>query len=423
MRILWLGIGAAALAFAQNGTIQARYQLGEVPLGQILLSRLGVDVNDRGVKLGGIGSGMWHDPAEPNIFWMITDRGPNGQVAVNGVNRRTFPLPEFTPFILQVVAVDSKFEVAQAIPLTGLNGKGVTGVSNAARDEAPYDCTATVRLPFNPNGLDTEGIVRLRDGSFWMVEEYGPSILKANSRGVVEKRFQPRGLANDSTQYQSVGVLPSIYSRRTSNRGFEDIAVSGDQRTVYAALQSPLQNPNAATGNESLNTRILGFDIRNEAPSGEWVYRFQPASEFEPGTRPRDLKVSGLVVLNDRYMLVLERTDLVAKIYKVDLQGATNILRSKWDAETTSPSLESLTAAQLDENGVKTLPKEFILEMDSRKGWPQKIEGIAVLDGTTIGVVNDNDFGVGDFTGIGCELKDTGFKSQLLIVKLDKAVK
>lgn len=152
------------------------------------------------------------------------------------------------------------------------------------------------------------------------------------------------------------------------------------------------------------------------------MYRFQPASEYEPGARPRDLKVSGLAVLNDRYMLVLERTDLVAKIYKVDLLAATNILRSKWDAETTSPSLESLTAAQLDENGVKTLPKELVLEMDSRKGWPQKIEGLAVLDGTTIAVVNDNDFGVGDFAGIGCELRDTGFKNQLLIVKLDKAV-
>ena len=74
MRRLWLGVGVAALAFAQNGTIQARYQMGEVPLGQILLSSLGVDVNDRGVKLGGMGSGMWYDPAEPNIYWMITDR-------------------------------------------------------------------------------------------------------------------------------------------------------------------------------------------------------------------------------------------------------------------------------------------------------------------------------------------------------------
>ena len=37
----------------------------------------------------------------------------------------------------------------------------------------------------NPHGLDTEGLVRTGDGTFWVVEEYGPSILKINRQGKV----------------------------------------------------------------------------------------------------------------------------------------------------------------------------------------------------------------------------------------------
>jgi hypothetical protein len=52
--------------------------------------------DDRGVKLGGIGSGLF--PAEQRgDYWMVTDRGPNGQVGAD--KRRTFPIPEFGPAI------------------------------------------------------------------------------------------------------------------------------------------------------------------------------------------------------------------------------------------------------------------------------------------------------------------------------------
>src|SRR5689334_13379184 len=61
----------------------------------------GLVKDDRGVKLGGVGSGLY--PAErEGEYWMVTDRGPNGEPKVNGEKRRTFPVPEFAPAIVRV---------------------------------------------------------------------------------------------------------------------------------------------------------------------------------------------------------------------------------------------------------------------------------------------------------------------------------
>ncbi|MFC7503106.1 hypothetical protein, partial [Nocardioides sp. GCM10030258] len=48
-------------------------------------------VDDRGVELGGIGSGLF--ALGNNEYWTITDRGPNGEIG----DTRTFIVPEFTP--------------------------------------------------------------------------------------------------------------------------------------------------------------------------------------------------------------------------------------------------------------------------------------------------------------------------------------
>ena len=133
--------------------------------------------------------------------------------------------------------------------------------------------------------------------------------------------------------------------------------------------------------------------------------------------------------MDEHRFLVLERTDAVAKIYKVDVRHATNILGSKWDLFATSPSLESLaqfvpasSTDTLASNNVQVLQKELVLDLSSLgAAIPQKIEGIAVLDGKTIAVSNDNDFQVGAPT---CGTNaPTGVMSKLIIIKLDKPIK
>lgn len=133
-----------------------------------------------------------------------------------------------------------------------------------------------------PHGLDTEGLVRTRGGTFWVVEEYGPSIVKIDPQGRVVKRFFPKDLLPflaPVTGYDTddpVFSVPKLYGlKRKLNRGFEGIALSPNEKTLYIALQSPLANPDTTIGNDSRNTRILAFDVVSEKVVAEYVYRFQ----------------------------------------------------------------------------------------------------------------------------------------------------
>jgi len=415
-------------AAAQEWKALSTYQLKDVRLGEFLKDKMKLDVDDHGIRLGGVGSGLWRSPLDgKNVFWMITDRGPNGQIVVGTQTRRTFPIPEFSPLILKVKATKSGLRVLDALPITGTGpvASGISGLSNTTRDEVPYGCNAVDRVDYNTHGLDTEDIVRTVDGTFYVVDEYSPSIIKIDSTGKVMNRWVPANLVPPTVTsgYPVTPILPEIYGKRKANRGFEGLAMSRDQKLIFAALQSPLLNPTTAIGNASLNTRILAMDTRMETPVAEYVYRFQPVTEFGQ-TNPTEMKVSALAMIDDYLMLVLERTDKVAKIYRVDLSTGTNILNSKWDNAATSPTLEALDEAGLASNQVKPLAKELILTLDSAKGWPEKIEGLTIVDMKTIAIANDNDFGIGDFeiTPASCTLKDSGLPNSLLIVRLNRAL-
>ena len=117
---------------------------------------------------------------------MITDRGPNSEVDVDGETHRTFPVPDFTPLILHIKAEGGELSVLEAIPLTTTDGASVTGLSNLeGPDEAPFNYAGTEPVAYNEAGLDTEGLVRISDGAFWLAEEYRPSVVKVAADGEV----------------------------------------------------------------------------------------------------------------------------------------------------------------------------------------------------------------------------------------------
>ena len=222
-------------AFAQN-KIVTTHTFPEVRIAEFQNKSFpGSISNDRKVFLGSIGSGLWHGPIDArDEFWMITDRGPNGQIAVDGKNRRTFWVPEFDPTIIKLKLEDNSMRVVETIPLVGRSGKPVTGLPNLKDlDETPYDYAAQQVLPFNTNGLDTEGLVRTTAGDFWIGDEYSPSLVHADRSGKILKRYIPEQLDLPGTDYPVVQVLPAIYGRRKINRGFEGLALSADEKTLY----------------------------------------------------------------------------------------------------------------------------------------------------------------------------------------------
>ncbi|MEV7013034.1 esterase-like activity of phytase family protein [Streptosporangium sp. NPDC051022] len=374
----------------------------------------GLIKDDRGVKLGGVGSGLY--PAErEGEYWMVTDRGPNGEPKVNGEKRRTFPVPDFAPAIVRVAVRHGVAKIVKSIPLKKSDGTPITGLSNqAGHDEIPYSWDGLTQLSYDPNGLDTEDIVTDGRGGFWLVEEYSPSLVHVAADGRILARYVPKGLGLTGAGYPVYETLPAIFATRQQNRGFEALGISHAERALYLAVQSPLANPDKKTGKASSVARILRVDLRTGRPTAEWAYVMENVATFDPAAEQGDMKISALSVLRPGRLLLQERTDAVARLYTVDLRQATNLLGGAQDDPATTPSLEAALPA-----GVTAATKSLAVDLAALPGLPGKIEGVAVIDPRTIAIANDNDFGLGSFGADG-RLIDSGVTSRILTIRLPR---
>ena len=411
----------AASPAVGKAVLKATYTFPEIPLATFQNELLPDHpiADDRGFLLGGIGSDIFHVPGTADtLLYMVTDRGPNGTVKVGDESRTTFPVPDFTPTIFLVSLENEAIEVLDAIPLVGKSGAPVTGLPNTDRLDAPaWDFSGEKQLPYNPSGLDTEGLVLANDGSFWLADEYSPSLVHVRIDGTVVARYVPEGLELAGADYPVVGSLPAIYAERRSNRGFEGLAISGDGSTLFAALQSPLYVPDKKAGQASVNTRILAFSTSAAKPSAEYVYQFDDVTAFDPAVEGAtdEMKLSGIAWVNETTLLVIERTDDVAKIYAIDLSGATNLLGGEADDAGTSPSLEERN--DLGGTAIVPVAKTLVVDLNEVATMPQKIEGLAIIDDTTIAVANDNDFDINEFDADGRTIP-TGRASQVFVIGL-----
>ncbi|MFF8308587.1 esterase-like activity of phytase family protein [Streptomyces lydicus] len=400
-------------------TVTGSARLPAIPLAAFSNALLpGTVPDDHGVKLGGLGSDIF--PAgRPGEFWTVTDRGPNGQIKVDGTKRRTFPVPGFDPALVRIKVAGHRVTVLEARPLTTRSGRPVTGLPNLpGRDEAPYTYDAGQPLAYDANGLDTEGVVRAADGSFWLADEYGPSLVHVAASGRVLARHVPQGLRLTGTDYPVVESLPGILAKRKINRGFEGLALLPDGDLV-AAVQSPLSNPDTAAGESSRTARLLRFSPARGAVTAEYAYRFDPVGEVDPGEDDTsELKISSVVAVGRDRLLVEERTDRAARIQRVELDGRRNILGSRWDDPVTDPSLEQAGGR------APVLPKRLVVDLGKVKSVPRKVEGIAVSGRRTLTLVNDNDFGMTDGPGAFDDrgrLVDSGVPTTVVTVRLRTA--
>ncbi|MFF3306043.1 esterase-like activity of phytase family protein [Streptomyces sp. NPDC002952] len=415
---------ASAHGDAEQPRVTRTATLGDIPLGTFSNGLLpGTVSDDRGTDLGGIGSDIY--PAgRDNEFWNVTDRGPNGQIKVDGKKRRTFPVPGFDPAIVKIRVAGDTVRVLDAIALTTVSGKPVTGLPDqAGRDEAPYSYDARTPLAYNPNGVDTEGIVRAADGTFWLVDEYGPSLLHVSAHGRVLTRYVPEGLKLTGADYPVVEALPAVFLHRKINRGFEGLAQlpGGD---LVMALQSPLSLPDGDAGEASRTTRLVRFSPKKRAVTAEYAYRFDPVDVVDPGEDDTsELKISSVVAVGGNRLLVEERTDKAARLQSVELTRDADILGRAWDDDTASPSLE-----QLDDPaaaGVPVLRKHLVVDLGKVAGVPGKIEGVARVRNDTLALINDNDFGMTDgpeaFDAQG-RLVDSGIETTVTYVRLPRRI-
>jgi hypothetical protein len=371
----------------------------------------------------GVGSGAFRRPGDPaNVIWTVGDRGPNmtcaeaerllgpeTKAACERVrNGRYYPQPAYVPSIyrLELDLAGKTFRLAETIPLKGRSGKPVLGLLNpqtvATKDTGLN--LAGQPQPDSPDNIDLEALVVLSDGHFWVADEMGPSLALVAPDGRILRRHVPSDAAADyrDADAEIVANLPSILSKRQGNRGFESIALSPDEQFLYAIMQNPLANPNAAAFNQAKNTRLFKIERATGRLVGQYVYQLDAPQSFglDPSSRQSDPRLSEMVALGTDRLLVLERTEGTTKLHEITLAGATNILDSRWDALDTTPSLE--TVPDLAAVAITPVPKT--LRFDTARDFkdaPGKIEGVTFLADGAMVLINDNDFGIrGDETKI-----------------------
>jgi hypothetical protein len=376
------------------------------------------------VTLGGISDLFVEAAAADGVSgirraWLVTDRGPNGVTRVDGHEQRTLAAPSFTPRILEaIIEWDPRQPGALAVTLTGTlplctaKGNPVSGRPNGlGNDPLVFDPQGRAVIEPHVDGVDTEGLVRTRAGTFWLAEEYRPSLLAAAGDATLRRRFVPAGVALEAAGVEIVDALPAVYAQRRDNRGFEALAIAPDETRLFALLQSPLDGADPAESRQLGNVRLLAFDPAAGRPVAEYLYRLGDPEErgYRQGkAAPDDGKLCAMAALGATTLLVLEQAGGgVARLYRAELSGATDTLPQT--AAGGAPPLETLRdVKQADVRPVaKTLVADLAPLLPAMRGavagepdaaaaakGPLKIEGLAVLDARHVALVNDDDFGV-----------------------------
>lgn len=323
----------------------------------------------------GLGSGLSRrDGDPPGIVWAIGDRGPNLKIetAIKAYGlkhlaplaerdgAKVLPLPDFQPCLAQLRVGKKRVRLERIVPLEGpdgpLSGRAPAGSAEAAM-EPVFDLAGRV-LPSDPAGVDTEGVAAAPDGTFWVCEEYGPSLMQVGPEGRVLRRWTPEGHTLAGAQ----AVLPATAQRRRLNRGFEGLAVSGDGMAIYAVFQSGFEGAAHDT------TAIWKLDAVSGALLATYDYPFDAPDSFTAdaavdNVEGKDLKVCDLSWVAPDRLLVLERISRSARIYAVDVAAPGR------------------------------LAKSLVFSTDDHPEVAADLEGVALLNDRQLLLATDNDFG------------------------------
>ncbi|MBV2356954.1 esterase-like activity of phytase family protein [Streptomyces sp. J2-1] len=361
----------------------------------------------------GYGSSLAPVPGKPGFFYGLTDRGPNAD-APDG-NKSEMVL-DFTPQIGEFQLRGGKAELVRKVLLKG--PKSLGGVKYSGRP--PHDTTeviddvdatnakgSPVPVERDPYGYDSEGLVALPDGTFWVSDEYGPYITHFDAHGYELGRLTPYRDSPDNAHHKIVGYLPAELANRVKNKGMEGLTVTPDGSTLVGVMQAGLQQPDLGSvkGSNVAAARIVTVNLRT-FKSKQYLYLLDnPATTGAAN--------SEITALSATKFLVDERDGgyepfAQKNLYEVDINGATDVSDLKIDGKTpegflgaanTNAALTALTGA-----GVHVAQKQpylnvgtLVSQLDPTGAFfgHDKVEGVATTDaGKTLYLSNDDDFGI-----------------------------
>lgn len=332
---------------------------------------------------GGFGSALAYT-GHNHVFIAAPDRGP-----FDGLT--DIPYLDRVHFLKITTDLDAPFPNIKTTLLdTRLlrNERGQAFVGAAGAFDA-HNERATLR--FDPEGIRV-GLL----GTFFISDEYGPDVLEFDLFGRLLRRLHvpPKFKINNPSSDPNNELLFNA-SGRQANRGMEGLAISPNDRFLFGIMQNSLLQDNALTPGTTdrvgLNNRILKIDLLT-GRKREYVYVLEAFN--------RGQGVSEILAINDHEFLVIERDNRSnlqtppqaptrKKIYKIDLNGATDV-----------SDIDSLPAGPLPADIVPVQKTLFIDLLDPAFNLAptiaEKIEGLAwgpdLHDGRhLLYVMSDND--------------------------------
>ncbi|WP_426340301.1 esterase-like activity of phytase family protein [Pseudoduganella sp. S-14] len=348
-------------------------------------------------------------------FYGLTDRGPNGD-GPNVLNpggsgtmgAKIFPSPSFTPSIGIITVGKGGAVLNSTLPIkvsanTNSSGLAIPAgtLGNSAEvsvfDAMKYD--VTTKAVYSVNGLDTEAIAfDKKRNALWVSDEYGPFIVKIDATsGAIQSRYAPGS------------GLPAIFAKRRANRGMEGMALDTATDKLHGFLQSPLTDGSAlysATGkNEQVErfarfTRWIEFDPVTGVTGRMFAYPLNGA-DYADG-RTGNAKLGDMVALGNGKFIVIEQGaapggKVFNKLMLVEIGGATDINAAAFNPATSDLEKSSMGAVAVngaDWSKVVTLKKTLLLDLNAIGWLAEKAEGLTIVDGNTLALANDNDFGL-----------------------------
>jgi hypothetical protein len=347
-------------------------------------------------------------------FYGLTDRGPNGDgpnVPRQGggtMGAKIFPAPSFTPSIGIIAVGKSGAVLNSSMPIKVAPGANSSGLAippgtlgNSAEvpvfDAMKYDEAS--KAVYSVNGIDTESIAYdKKRNALWVSDEYGPFIVKIDAAsGVIQRRYAPGS------------GLPAIFAKRRANRGMEGMALDAATDKLHGFLQSPLADgsaPYAVTGkNEQVErfarfVRWIEFDPVSGTAGRMFAYPLHGADYAEG--RTGNAKLGDMAALGNGKFIVIEQGaapngKVFNKLMLVEIGSATDINAAAFNPSTSDLEKSSMGAAPVngaDWSKVVTLKKIPLLDLNAIGWLAEKAEGLTVVDGNTLALTNDNDFGL-----------------------------
>ena len=194
-------------------------------------------------------------------------------------------------------------------------------------------------------------------------------------------------------------ALPAVLTLRQPNKGMEGLASIQGGTVLVGVIQNPLDNPTHATAKTSRLLRIVFMDVQHHV-TRQYAYLMDDAA----------YGVSEIEAVSPTQFLVDERdgkffndpagASVQKKVYLIDISNATDVSDAANGPNglvVGGKTLEQMTTSDLATNGIVPVTKTLVLDLLKFGYTHDKAEGMVLLDGgQTIGISNDDDFGVTD---------------------------